>query len=540
MMNHTHTHLICLFSLLFTMTACCNTPKVATTEEILAETHAVKTLNTYDEMDCVVYEMKGLPESSQTSIDRFVSDDCVEGKGSFELKYSFSGSSSTPESVYLQQTGGDYRSDLSFHPTGLSIWVKGHKNNKGTFRLMLIQDIDMFTQGALHDQDRWQFFEYVNKDVLTKEEWTRVVIPYDAFTFVKGRDSGDNKLALNRLEGYRIEITNDDNSVCTGQLCIDNLEQLTSYVPNFKGSSKFSSVFIQLHPVYQNTNWDEEFKASREVGIDTWIIQYAEGFDEHSNQKTSFYTPTRLPWVNQQYDLMNRMFEAAKRNDMKLIIGLYPGDYSREDTTTPEQYELLVQRNKQVFDELFALWGEHPNLAGWYITEEFHDGSYPVGWQQEPALSLLANYLQTVAAYVKSKSSKEVSIAPALWRGMPADLCGEWFGKIFSQTPDIDMLYLQDIGGRCLVDFDVDLPNWFAEIKKACDANGVAFGVDVESFKNCWCPDISMRAKTWVELEEQLKIAGMFTEHITNFSWATFKPGTDTYEGYKKYLNRKD
>ena len=50
----------------------------------------------------------------------------------------------------------------------------------------------------------------------------------------------------------------------------------------------------------------------------------------------------------------------------------------------------------------------------------------------------------------------------------------------------------QDIGGRCLVDFDVDLPNWFAEIKKACDANGVIFGVDIESFKECWCPRITM------------------------------------------------
>ena len=275
------------------------------------------------------------------------------------------------------------------------------------------------------------------------------------------------------------------------------------------------------------------------MGIDTWIIQYAEGFNDRTNEKSSFYSPTNLPWVTKQYDIMNRMFDAAERNGMKLIVGLYPGDYSKEDTTKPEQYEFLVERNKQVFDELFALWGNHPSLAGWYITEEFHDGSYPVGWQQEPALSMLANYLQTVAAYVKSKSPKEVCIAPALWRGMPADLCGKWFGKIFAQTPDIDVLYLQDIGGRCLVDFDVDLPNWFAEIKKACDANGVIFGVDIESFKECWCPRITMRTKPWTELEEQLRVAGMFTDHITNFSWATFKPGTDTYEGYKRYIEGK-
>ena len=53
---------------------------------------------------------------------------------------------------------------------------------------------------------------------------------------------------------------------------------------------------------------------------------------------------------------MNRMFEAAKQNGMKLIVGLYPGDYSKKDTAIPEQYDFLVELNKQVFDELFSLW----------------------------------------------------------------------------------------------------------------------------------------------------------------------------------------
>ena len=149
---------------------------------------------------------------------------------------------------------------------------------------------------------------------------------------------------------------------------------------------------------------------------------------------------------------------------------------------------------------------------------------------------MLAKYLEGVASYIKTKSDKPVSIAPALWRGMPADLCGQWFGRIFAQTPNIDYLYIQDRGGRCLVDVDVDLPNWFAEIKKACDANGVHFGVDIESFQSCWCPNVPYREKNWSELKEQLFVAGLFTEYITNFSWVTFKKGTNNYTSYKKYL----
>ena len=66
-------------------------------------------------------------------------------------------------------------------------------------------------------------------------------------------------------------------------------------------------------------DWDKEFKASQEVGIDTWIIQYAEGFNDRAEEKKLFMFQ-QLPWVTKQY-IMNRMFEAAKQNGMKLIVG---------------------------------------------------------------------------------------------------------------------------------------------------------------------------------------------------------------------------
>lgn len=77
-----------LSSLLLCMAACSN-KQLPTSEDILTEARAVKTLNAYDEMNCVVYDMKVTPASPKSSIDRFVSDDCVEGAGSFEIRYSF-------------------------------------------------------------------------------------------------------------------------------------------------------------------------------------------------------------------------------------------------------------------------------------------------------------------------------------------------------------------------------------------------------------------------------------------------------------------
>ena len=159
-------------------------------------------------------------------------------------------------------------------------------------------------------------------------------------------------------------------------------------------------------------------------------------------------------------------------------------------------------------------------------------------WQQRSGLKGLADYYERVASYIKTKSDKPVLISPALWRGMPAELTGKWFDDFFFMAPSIDCLYLQDCGGRMsgsffLTDADVDLPNWYAEIKKACENNGVQFGVDLESFR-----EDTYGPRAWNDVKTQLQVAGMFTEHITNFSWVTFKKGTVGYNGYNSYLKQ--
>lgn len=517
-------------------------------QQIINNTKAVKVINAYDELGCEAYDISNPQKKAGVAgLDYVLGDDLKEGTGSFKLKYNFIGRTNDNgrEIVYLQQRWGDYRVDLSFHPLGLSIWVKGNRNNKdAVFRFIIMEDEKQFNETTPHDysRERWSYYAFEDKEVLSKDGWTRLIMPYDAFKLYKrGKGTQSDKLLMNRNEGFRIEIENKAGGAWNGECQIDELKQLTSY--ELKGGTPtFSSVFIQLNKdAYENEDWDQQFQDSRAVGIDTWIIQYSEQFtgsDDATN--VSFYKNTNLPWVQVKCDIIDKMFEAAERNGMKIILGLYPGDYSKTNLRDPKKYNINTTRNKRLFDEVYEQFGNHPCLVGWYITEEFHDGSYPVGWQQEPELAMLAKYLEGVASYIKSKSDKPVAIAPALWRGLPADLCGKWFERLFKRTPSIDNLYLQDIGGRCLVDFDVDLPNWYAEIKKACDATNVKFGVDIESFKSCWCPNVDYKAKDWSELKDQLMVAGLFTKYITNFSWATFKKGTNNYDGYKAYLKENN
>ena len=85
----------------------------------------------------------------------------------------------------------------------------------------------------------------------------------------------------------------------------------------------------------------------------------------------------------------------------------------------------------------------------------------------------------------------------------------------------------------------VDLPNYFAQLKRSCEKNGVKFCVNAESFFRCDILKEERRPKTWAEFRLQLEVAGAFTDEITSFSWSSFQPGQEIWEGYKNYIGRQ-
>ena len=97
-------------------------------QEIINNTKSIKVINAYDELGCEAYDITNPQKKAGVAgLDYVLGDDHKEGTGSFKLKYNFIGrpNDNGREIVYLQQRWGDYRVDLSFHPLGLSIWVKG-------------------------------------------------------------------------------------------------------------------------------------------------------------------------------------------------------------------------------------------------------------------------------------------------------------------------------------------------------------------------------------------------------------------------------
>ena len=505
--------------------------------ELLAQVKSSKAINTFDEKATWYYTMGPDANSPFAKFSRkIVTGNKVEGTGAFVFTYEFSGmtKNQAKEKVFFQHKFGDFRPDLSFSPLGVSMWIRGHRTNKGTFRFVLLHDDKLYPDNYTIRQT----FEYSDPDILKCEDWTQLVIPYSWF---KNYDYGEGELELSHIIGYRIEVVNEEGKEAQNcEFLIDNLEQLTSYEPQYT-PARFSSIFIQLNKVYENYDWEWAFTSCLDAGIDTWIIQYSVGYGSENN--VCWYQNTNLDWVSTKYHIVDDMVAAAEKLGFKLIFGLNGGDYSRTNSQDQAVYDNLVEKNKLVVDEIVANFGSSSCFAGWYITEEFHDGTWPVGWQQDKAREMLGDYLNRVGEYAKSKIDLPVSIAPALWRGMPAKLCGEWFEKLFDGTPNIDVLYLQDCAGRgpaTITSIEVDLPNYYNEIKKACDKTGVKFGVDVESFMDCYSPSIPYEAKKWDYLKRQLEMAGNYTDYITNFSWATFKPSVGGFNKYCEYVKTLD
>ena len=504
-------------------------------EDVVSRLGATKYINNCDFDHINMFKPFPMVESVGASVELIVDDEVkYQGEGSYRLHYNFTGKNvrGGAQVVAIKQNWYDmYRSDLSFHPLGISLWVKSQKGNGNVFTVKLLQQDEAFSL----TYDEQEAFLYSDSTFLNQDGWNRMIIPYKWFVPETGNSM--KELNLRRVNGIQVEIANVSMEKENGTIYVDAIQQLTSFEPEITEPATFSSIFVQLHyPTHHGYDWKNLFEEYLEVGIDSLIVQRAVNYPNDVN--TFWYTGSSLSWKESEHDYLNQIFNAAEETGMKIVVGLNQGRYP-DDRGDAASYDALYERNVELVDELYQLFSPSPAFAGWYIAEEFHDGAW-MGWLDVQRGALLSNYLNRVAKYAKSKERKFiVTIAPALWRGRPADLTYHFYKRILEKTPEIDIMYLQDCGGRCSVDeddYDVYIPQYFEMIKKACDETDVQFGVDIESFENCANEGKNYEKRSWVKLKQQLEMASLFTKNITQFSWSSFRPGVGAFDAYKEYL----
>jgi len=485
-------------------------------EEVLPG--AVKLIDHFDE------DMWDCTGNFEKSID---TQDFIQGTGSFRFDYSGS------EDFYYQRIFENYRDDFSYFPYGISVWVKGAPKNTGSFKVVLLQgDMNRVGKGR---KEVLQTFAYTDASVLKSKNWTKLVVKFEDF---KPYEGDGRALDLTQVIGWRIEVVGAEGA---GYFKLDKMEQMTTYTPSFKSGSRFSSIMVQLNNSYKGGyDFDAMIKAGLDVGIKEWICVFSIGRMKNGVAPAAFYTGSKLPFVDQKYnyDFVDKIMAAAEKYGVKVVLGPNYESWITKRIRDPKMYDEIYERCEMVIDEVYEKFGSSPAFSGWYIANEFNDGS-KISWAEADVTPLIAGYYQKAAKHMKSLKDVPVCIAPALWRGYPAVMSAEFFDRFFQIANEVDILYLQDCAGRgpdWVTSVNIDLPNYFEKIKKSCEKNGVIFGVDIESFRWSRLVKPERRPKTWEELRPALEMAGNYTDHITMFSWYTFQPDQDGYKGYKQYV----
>ncbi len=194
-----------------------------------------------------------------------------------------------------------------------------------------------------------------------------------------------------------------------------------------------------------------------------------------------------------------------------------------------------------LINEIWNLFGTSPAFAGWYIPQEIED----LNWQTNSNRNLLANWLQNVGSYAKTKDvSKEVSISPYFGPFKPADFFQQWYDSLLTTATSLTRVFLQDGMGVVYNKkaLNVDIPNYLNALKNASDKHGVSCGATIESFSqtqgapinnNPWQADPANINRLKSQLWEESKIAS----RLIQFEWAYMEPSlgsanTTLYNNY--------
>jgi len=424
--------------------------------------------------------------------------------------------------------------DLSFAPYGLSLYAKG--STADTVRLMLFEDHDM-------DGDPFEAGDEVFASLAQSlfSSFSQLVFPLTSFSLYAG--TGDATLNLDRIGAWRIAIGNASGTAHAGQVWVDDLRQLTTYVPYSAGSDLLSGAFFQLWNMgagcscgqWSLAQWNAHLSRLRDMCEPTIFIQYGIWED------TAWYEPSSLPFVTYTNPTMARIFANAESLGMHVVVGLYfSEDWHTADKTNTSTYSDLLTRHRAVIDEVWDLFGTSPAFAGWYIPQEIEDLSWPNG---SPQQGLLANWLEDVASYAKSKdASKSVYIAPYFSLFRPADDLETWYTTVLSTATDVDVVLVQDGVGTTRIDGDVDVPHYFNAIADACASTGRTFGAVVETFQQTrgWpvsTGDFAAAPAAASRVESQLWEAAATASQLVQFEYSYMQStlGNEEDQLYRDY-----
>lgn len=244
-------------------------------------------------------------------------------------------------------------------------------------------------------------------------------------------------------------------------------------------------------------DWKEQIYAMKQVGINGIVIQNVFDSDKYAEQHDmtaadyngkAFYQSklfkNRMPLAVE--DPIEAVLSAADEVGMNVLLGV--GLYAWFDFSDES-----LKWHKEVTRELFEMYGRHPSLYCWYVSEEMF-GSLYYDYPPVPDAKYkdIVRFFKEYKAFVQQLTpTKPVALAPNNIRFHEYEK--EWKEILvnvdilipFAFARDLEHLNIREIAGIC----------------KAC---GTHFWVDMEMF--AWPLDNGLVPKTCEELIREIRI----------------------------------
>jgi hypothetical protein len=216
-------------------------------------------------------------------------------------------------------------------------------------------------------------------------------------------------------------------------------------------------------------DWQRDFEAMRQVGIDTVILSRA-GYRRHATFDSDVLRATMntFPVHN---DVIDLFLEEAERCRMTFYFGTYESGTYWEDG----KYEEEVALNRAFSDEVIDRYGDRAAFGGWYIAQS-------IASAHERAMEAF----QDLAAHLRSLKDVPILISPYLYRKTPStdgpisiDEHEAAWTPLFEQLQDaVDIVAFPDGD----VSYE-DLPRYLAANHELAQAYGLTSWSTVESYE---------------------------------------------------------
>ena len=288
----------------------------------------------------------------------------------------------------------------------------------------------------------------------------------------------------------------------------------------------FTSSFIQN---WYSKNWDQkrwlqEFEMLQNVGINEVIIQ-----DVADLKNMHALYPTRIPgYTHNDNDMVATSLTAADFMGMKIRVGLgFNNDWWHKNATDMTWLNNEAATNKLIVNEIMAMYGSHPSLAGWYIPYEFSQCTAPT---RIDLLNLNSFYKQ-IANEINLLSDHNIMVAPFFNSTSDQQKGGlSWSSmlkNILSGT-SIDIIALQDSVG---VGYNTisQLANIYASTK--IGTTGMQLYADIETFASTPSGNVPAPQSRIID---QFSAVMPYVKGFVAFSFERFQNG-NTYSQFSNY-----